>query len=161
MERFIIEYTVGDGYTWSAEFKQPIIYSSKQDILDDLELIILEHFDNYIQQQQIMLKLEEKRNVILKELQALKDKNKPDTDKIEAKYKEFMNMAQKMKEQRESFSEEFDFGGATFSYSDFYYKDDSGKMHVYMPTVYTLDELFAPVEAKLQEQKSYVKIIKP
>lgn len=161
MERFIIEYSVGDGYTWSGEFKQPIIYSSKQDILDDLELIILEHIDSYAKQRTIMLQLEEERNVILKELQVLKNKNKPDTNQIEAKYQEFMDMAQKMKEQRESFSEEFDFGGATFSYSDFYYKDESGKMHTYMPTVYTLEELFAPVEAKLQEQKNTIKTVKP
>lgn len=163
MERLIIEYTVGDGYTYSAEVTQPLSYSSKQDAIDDFELLLLSRIDILDKHQN------SKENDILhqsyhKNLEKLKEisfNKRLSSDSKEKQSKKILEDINKNREDINNFDNfikkqyELEFGGQTFDLSNFIYINENTKKYQYsLPNLYTLDEFFFHVEKNLSEKNT-------
>lgn len=154
MERLIMIYTVGDGFTYSAESTIPIIYTSKKDALEDLHLILLGFEEKYmtyntdkenIQQQikSLVMKISkaQKEDKIL-----LKEKSGNNTDLIDLK-KEYLILSEKYT--KLVIPSSFEFGGNDFEYQSFIHFEDE-KINISLPNLYTVDEYFFYVEKNLK-----------
>lgn len=144
MERLILEYVHGDGFTYSCTNTVPIVYSSKEDALADLENILLSH---QIAEEAFRKELEshstqidEVRQKLIK-LEGKKGKEK----EIKKALDEFKDIQEGYCNIREFIASEFKFGGNIFQYSHFFYTDSDGRQQIDAPNIYTLDEFFQSV----------------
>lgn len=161
MERLIIEFGVGDGYTYSADLTFPIIYESKDKALHDFELLLIEKIDLSSQLQTQLYQHYEENTKILKELQRVSsDRRTSDKDKEKLNqkfYKELQDLRNnkmnpldlQIKE-----AQNISFGGQQFELSTFTYQRESDKQMDYtLPTIFTLDEYYHSLEQTLNQQK--------
>ena len=169
MERLIIEYSVGDGYTYSAEVTQPLVYSSKQDAIDDFELLLLSRIDVLEKIQQSKEKdnlyhsysknLESLRNISSNKRLSEKDKEIKSKSLLEKISKDRENM-----DVLENFIKsqyDIEFGGQSFDLSNFIYINENTKKYQYsLPNLYSLDEFFSHVEKNLTDKNSLKRKIK-
>jgi hypothetical protein len=149
MERLIMEYSVGDGYTYSSEVTYPIIYKDKPSAINDLELLVLKHLDDMENHTAKLDKLAEKQNNLFKKIQNKENKSKKGepNDPI---WTQLSEINAKIMEQEKLFSNEFIFGGTSLEYSNFYYMPEgTNKYNLSLPTISTLDEFYASAQATL------------
>lgn len=162
MERLIIEYTVGDGYTYSAEVTQPISYSSKQEAIDDFELLILSRID--------ALEKDKLFQSYSKSLESLKNissnKRLSDKDK-DIKSKSLLEQISKDREAIDTIDKfvksqyEIEFGGQSLDFSNFIYINENTKKYQYtLPNLYSLDEFFFHVEKNVTDKNTPKRKIK-
>jgi hypothetical protein len=155
MERLILEYWVGDGFTYTAQLTMPIVYKSKQEAQDDLELLILDYIDQIKAHTEIAQDLSNKRTNAYRKLSNINaDKNKQAFDEAANKFKNLQEAACK---HDDTLPKNLMFGGATLNASDFYKFEDE-KYYPVQTTMHTLDEYFALVE---QEAKIQIKTSSP
>lgn len=163
MERLIIEYTVGDGYTYSADVTQPISYSSKKDAIDDFELLLLSRID-FLEKLQNSKEKDNLYKSYSKNLEKIKEislnKRLSEKDK-ELKSKSLLEQISKDRESIDSIDKiiksqyELDFGGQTLDLSHFIYINENTKKYQYsLPNLYTLDEFFFHVENNIAEKNT-------
>lgn len=157
MERLIMIYTVGDGFTYSAELTTPIVYESKKDALDDLHLILLGFEDKHN-------KYNEDRDDIHNKMQSLVMRitkaQKADKDLLKEKSgnnKSLSNLQKEYSLLSEKYRNlvmpsTFEFGGNDFEYSDFIHFEEE-KIFIHLPNLYTVDEYFFYVEKNLENKK--------
>lgn len=156
MQRLILEFTSGDGYTFSCENTLPLVYENKEQALFDLELLLIEYQEWSETHRQAGLKLEDIRNDAGNHLRKVKEqveRNKKNEKELEKALTEWQNaFAQcaahsQVSKERETFI----FGGQKLHYeSFFYYAEDSRKMVLSMPEIMTLEEFFAEVENSIE-----------
>lgn len=160
MERLMMEFTVGDQYTYSAEVTFPIVYESKEKALHDFELLLIEKIDSLFTLQKERTKIDDERYDLLQTLQKISP-NKM-TPKEKEKYNiTFGEKLQKLRHDKESplelkikETETILFGGQSFTLDQFVYLRESDKQSDYcLPTIQTLDEYFSPVENTLVQSK--------
>ncbi len=143
MQRLMMEYSVGDGYTFSCENTLPFIYENKEKAIDDLETFVLEYLvqKNKVKNDVAALQLIGNALVVkLKKAQNNKQNSKPLDDLREAWAQNF----QLQNEAQKQIKDEILFGGQTIYLSHFV--SDDGKENIEMPIIYTLDEFYAAVE---------------
>lgn len=169
MERLIIEYTVGDGYTYSAEVTQPISYSSKQEAIDDFELLILSRIDalEKIQNSKEKDKLFQSYSKSLESLKNISsNKRLSDKDK-DIKSKSLLEQISKDREAIDTIDKfvksqyEIEFGGQSLDLSNFIYINENTKKYQYtLPNLYSLDEFFFHVEKNVTDKNTPKRKIK-
>lgn len=152
MERLILQYTVGDGYTYYAENTVPIVYKDKKSAVEDFTLALLEHVDKQASHRLESEKLDDKQRKIYQKVENLKRHPKKSAE-LDEVYAQFLEAYKAYSDHNASLSNEFEFGGTTLEYSDFLYRDDdTGKTGISEPTIFTLDEFFFTPENNLQTQ---------
>jgi hypothetical protein len=140
MERLIIEYSEGDGYTYSCTNTFPLLYESKEKAISDLESLLLQ----YQIDQEVLLK---ERDNYYKKLQALSDsitnlKSKKGKEKeLEKVANDFLEFQQNNRDKFSLLEQKFTFGGQELYY-DHFFERDGGEKILIMPSIYTLDEFF-------------------
>lgn len=163
MERLIIEYTVGDGYTYSAEVTQPLFYSSKQDAIDDFELLLLSRIDILDKHQNSKENdiLHQSYHKNLEKLKEISSNKRLSSDSKEKQSKKILEDINKNREDINNFDNfikkqyELEFGGQTFDLSNFIYINENTKKYQYsLPNLYTLDEFFFHLEKNLSEKNT-------
>ena len=161
MERLIMEFSVGDGYTYSADVTYPIVYSSKKEAIDDFELLLIEKVDTlsslYKQRQDYYEDFEKIRTQIQK---VTSDKRMSDKDKekktqsLYQSYADFREDKLNPLEEKIQEAEKVSFGGQIFPCDNFIYKKESdNKMDYCLPSISTLDEYFSSIEHNLSQTK--------
>lgn len=143
MQRLILEYSIGDEYTYSAECTFPLVYEDKARAINDLELLIIEYLDNKEKNDKAIKKLQSLGTNILKKINAQQNKKSKEITKLCKDYKE---NALQQNEIIAQLKDDFVFGGQTFYFQNFISSD--GK-NIQMPNIFTIDEFFANVEKKL------------
>lgn len=152
MERLILQYTVGDGYSYYAENTVPIVYKDKQSAMDDFTITLLEYIDKLEIHRQESEKLGNKQSKLHQRLSNLQRHPKKSAE-IDELNSQFLEAHKAYSEHNSSLSNEFEFGGTTLEYSDFLYRsDDTGKNDISTPSIFTLDEFFFSPENTLQTQ---------
>lgn len=145
MERLILEYTEGDGCTYSCTNTLPIVYESKDKAISDLETALLTHQISIEERNKVLQhnekKIEKYRTSVL-QFNGKKGKEK----ELEKVTEEFRQALSENREIFNSISDEFKFGGQSLYYSHFFENEGDGKQAIYMPNIYTLDEFFSDVE---------------
>jgi hypothetical protein len=164
MERLIMEFSIGDGYTYSADITYPILYSSKEEAIYDFELMIQEKIEK-------LSDLDKEREKLYKEYQKIKDSiNSIQSNKRMSKKEQEKNLQKLMKEANQLFKmqiypldekikevKNIEFGGQILKLEDFVYLKEDEKLKYILPTLYTLNEYFEKVEENLS-QKQKLKI---
>lgn len=143
MERLIIEFEIGDGFTYSSTVTFPVVYSSKEDFLIDLE-------DNVANQLAEYNKLKEQYNIAREKyttsLNACISGKKKAPAVEEKKLKEiryiFETSEEIYKELKDSTNVKI--GGQIFNIENFLIDLEEGVFC--SPCVYSLDEYFKQVE---------------
>ncbi len=139
MERLIIEYSEGDGYTYSCTNTFPLLYENKEKAISDLESLLLQ----YQIDQEVLSK---ERETYFKKLQALSNsithlKSKKGKEKeLEKAANDFLEF-KKNNERLTTSEDTFTFGGQELYY-DHFFERDGGEQTLIMPSIYTLDEFF-------------------
>ena len=157
-----MEFSVGDGYTYSADVTYPIVYESKEKAIEDFELLLLDKVEK-IEQANI-----EKEKVYNDSNKLTNQFHKIKADKrLNEKYKnqQSLEVYEKINKHREEqvipledkIKEIYtiNFGGQNFSLDDFiYFHEDNPKKAGYCtPTISTLNEYFSSIENTLLNQK--------
>lgn len=143
MERLIMEYSVGDGYTYSCTNTIPILHSSKEDAISELETLILTMMEKQAKIHKEIAKLQDEQRIALEKLQKQKQSDRlVVTDS--GINKEFLSYHEKINSLWKEINDQFVFGGQTLYYSNFI--ADGQKGEIQMPEFYTLDEFYANIE---------------
>ena len=142
MEKLIVEYSVGDGFTYSATNTVPILFSSKE------EFIII--FEEKLLEQKKLLEIFNKKHIELvnQRLDILrKVSNMGYSKKL---LKEQIQLVEKAQQLHESIVElhnnhitpleSIHIGGQKFYLDDFFVEKE-----VYLPQVFTIEEWFANI----------------
>lgn len=128
MERLILKYTAGDGYSYRCDVVLPIRYLSKEDALDDFELLLLQ----YSPRQDNINVLEQECKILFDK--AIKNNNLQDADWLD-KREEIDNL--------KTSCNVFEFAGRKFAYEEFLCYNDTTKQYTnIMPEILTLDEWY-------------------
>lgn len=157
MERLIMEFSVGDGYTYSADVTYPIVYSSKNDALNDFELMLIEKIDALSALYQTRNSYYETSDKLRNELQKIaSDKRISEKDKENKQkplYESFHDLRiQKISPLEEKIKETelIHFGGQSFELHNFVYRRESDQQFDYtLPNILTLNEYFSTIEKNL------------
>lgn len=163
MERLIMEFTVGDGYTYSAETTYPIVYCSKEEAVTDFELMLMETIQilSYLHQERD--KLHKKDTSMLNKMRSISsDKRMSEKDK----QKNSLAMSEQWKDFRENHVKPLDdkitalqtinFGGQQFELGDFIYtKEGTDELDYIMPNIMTLDDFYSTPEHNLSQTKKH------
>lgn len=161
MERLIMEFSVGDGYTYSADVTYPIVYSSKEEALHDFELMLIEKIDTLSVLNKERESYYEENDNIRKQLQKISsDKRMSDKDKEKKNqvlYQSFTDLRnQKISplEEKIKEAETLSIGGQSFDLYHFVYKKESnGELDYSLPNILTLNEYFSSIENNLSVSK--------
>lgn len=144
MQRLILFFVTGDGYTYSCENHVPFIYESKQKALSDLEDLLLEALEKEQELQKLRLSHGEIYRKLAGKIQACK------------KEKELEVLRQQLRAHQEQFPgypvyEEINFGGAILQLDYFFEKNEDG-IFLNMPQIYTMDEFWAEAETRMTQK---------
>lgn len=151
MERLILEYTVGDGYTYSAENTVPIIYKDKQSAIDDFTLLLLEHIDALEIHRVQSEHLYSQQSKLHKKMLNVQRHPKKDKQQEEIT-QQFYEAHKAYVEHQKKLATTFMFGGTELQYSDFLYRaDDETKDKVFEPRICTLDEFYFYAEQNMNQ----------
>lgn len=161
MERLIMEFSVGDGYTYSADVTYPIVYSSKEEALHDFELMLIEKIDTLSVLHKERESYYEENDNIRQQLQKISsDKRMSEKDKEKKNqtlYQSFNDLrTQKISplEDKIKEAETLSFGGQNFALHDFVYtKESNGQLDYCLPNISTLNEYFSSIEQNLSVGK--------
>lgn len=161
MERLIMEFSVGDGYTYSADVTYPIVYSSKEEALHDFEIMLIEKIDTLSSLHKERESYYEENDTIRTQLQKISsDKRMSDKDKekkTQALYQSFTELRiQKISPLEEKIKEveTISFGGQSFELHNFVYtKESNGQIDYSLPNIFTLNEYFSSIENNLSVSK--------
>ena len=167
MQKLIIILNHSDGYTYSSEETKPVIYSSKEEFiieLEDLTTKYLKDIKEYHSKQEKFDNTHEKIREEHSKITDKKQRSKPNAniDKQEQEtskkfLQSFHDRSQFILENKPS--DKFTLGGQDFEYENFFYTDDARKVFtVSIPTVQTLDEYFEEVELKINKSFSRNKL---
>lgn len=165
MERLIMEFTVGDGFTYSSEVTYPIVYESKDKALHDFEILLIEKIDILYNLNEDLYEYEEQSCSLLKKLQKIsadKRLNEKDKDKrrlaISQEFKHLQHNKITPLEKQIKDTETFLFGGQSFSLGQFVYIRDTDKHTDYcLPNIHTLDEYYSHIEKTLDNHSQLIK----
>ena len=139
MERLILQYPVGDGYTWSADITVPVFFESKE----AFELYLLEAIEEYAKKMQATVAaradMEEAIKPVRQQLQAIGKKKHSRKEALEQQYAELLRKRAEM-ENPESVLQ---IGSHELNLGEFVEMRSDGEYRAHVPTVYTLDEFFA------------------
>lgn len=152
LQRLIIEYAIGDGYTYSATMTCPFIYKNKQEAIDDLTLILLDYPEKIKEFKEENSLLFEASQTSLKALNTFINKDKKNNKNLDNLKKDAENKQQLYLEQQKTKPSFFDFGGITLEYDYFLYQDDKSNFNIVLPEIFTLDEYYYEVENKVKQQ---------
>lgn len=161
MQRLIMEFTIGDGYTYSAESTYPILYSSKEDAVTDFELMLIESIQILTYLEKERDKLYEKNTTMLEKMRSItSDKRMSEKDKqknslaLSQEWKDFRENELKPVDDKISALQIIEFGGQTFKLSDFvYHREHDNQPDYVLPNIMTLDDFYANVENNLSQNK--------
>lgn len=161
MERLIMEFTVGDGYTYSSEVTYPILYSSKEDAVSDFELLLLENIQILSHLEKERDKLYEKNTSMLEKIRSISsDKRMSEKDKqknsatLSQEWQDFRENQLKPLDDKISALQKIDFGGQLFDLSDFvYHKENDQTMDYVMPNIMSLNDYYSTPENNLSQKK--------
>ena len=167
MQKLIIILNHSDGYTYSSEETKPVIYSSKEEFiieLEDLTTKYLKDIKEYHSKQEKFDNTHEKIREEYSKITDKKQRSKPnaniDKQEQEASKKFLQSFHDRTKFILENKPlDTFVLGGQDFSYENFYYMDERTKNFIVcIPTVQTIDEYFEEVELKLNKPVSKHKL---
>lgn len=160
MEKLIIILNHSDGYTYSSEETKPVIHSSKEEFiieLEDLTTKYLKNLNEYRLKQEKIDSVHEKIRAEHSKITDKKQRSKPNANIDKQEQESSKKFLQSLHDVSEFHIENkpldtFTLGGQDFYYENFYYMDERTKIFtVSIPTVQTLDEYFEEVELKLNK----------
>lgn len=153
MERLILEITVTDDYNYSYELSLPIIYKDKESAIDNLYNLLNEYQKNKEQIQEEIRLINEKidnKLIKLKKINILHNEKKI----IELK-KELLELSDLQRQKYDELNKPIIFAGQTLSLDTFTHSsDNSKKIDIEIPRIYTIDDFFKPIEQKVEQLKT-------
>lgn len=161
MERLIFEFSIGDGYTFSADCTQPVVYSSKEQAMEDFELLLITRIESLNENNLIKDKHYSEYNKLQQQFSKLNsDKRTSEKDKssqlktLIEKMTTFRDTKLDIVEKNIKELYTLDFGGQNFDLSNFIYLNENTKKHDYsMPHIFSLDDYFHHVENSHNKSK--------
>ncbi len=147
MERLIIEIQEGDGYTYSCTNSVPVVFSSKEEFIIELEDTVMKALSDYKELEEKYEKAQQKFRDSLKNVEKqsisrfAKEKlaNKENLSATAELHKVSSDLYLKMRDVTN-----INIGGQSFNIENFLVDLREGEF--ISPVVYTLDEFFASVE---------------
>jgi phage/plasmid primase-like uncharacterized protein len=138
MERLIVEYQEGDGFTYSCTVTVPVVFRSKEEFLIALEDLVNEKLQKHKELQEKHSEAQEKFTKTLQK--SLSDKNK---ETEQTSFQELLTLqSEAYLQMREA--THLHIGGQTFGIENFLINLVDGGFVA--PTVSTLDDFFSQVE---------------
>lgn len=158
-----MEFSIGDGYTYSADITYPVVHTSKEEAIYDFELMIQEKIEKLSDLDKEREKLYKEYHNIkdsIKSIQSNKRMNKKEQEKNLQKLTEEANQLFKMKihplDEKIKKVNNIEFGGQMLKLEDFVYlTEEDQKLKYTLPTLYNLNEYFEKVEENLYQKQKF------
>lgn len=143
MERLIVEFEIGDGFTYSSTVTLPIVFSSKEEFLITLEDMVAYQFKKY---EEIKDKYNKAREKYTKSLNAAISTKKKSPALEEKNLQELRDMYEYSEDVYKELKETINvkIGGQIFNIENFLISLEEGVFCE--PRVYDLDEYFNQAE---------------
>lgn len=164
MERLLITLSHSDGYTYSSEETKPVIYSSKEEFIIQLEDMTQNYLNAVKEYNKKQESYDKSYDAVRQDYSRIIDKEKrsksnPElTKRIEEASKKMMEEITKKNDfvTQNKPSPTFSLGGQTFDFESFYYHDESRKNFIVsIPPVQTIAEYFEEVELNVNINKKH------